>query len=172
MKNIFIYFIACLLLITTVSATNWTTSFNSEDQAIYNQSSTMDNGTYTPWEFYWAAGILSLVMLFFSLRPSEKTIELEVEAIISIVSLIPISFCAWASFNGVDRIIGYGVTSQSGIYAMMTQHITYTFPIIGVIMAVFFVATIGNFLRILAQHKMFKIKEEQEELRRGKDQKV
>jgi hypothetical protein len=99
--------------------------------------------------------------------------ELEVDAIICGISLVPIAFCAYASFN-IDRITGYGVTSglntnaitglNTNEYVLMINHTIYSFPIIGILMAALFVAAVLNIFRILAQNQLFKIKTREEEM--------
>ena len=167
MKKILLALFLITILITTVSAQNWTPSFDTTDKAIYNQSSSIDNSGSTPWEMFLASGLIGLGLFLFSVRPRASAMELEVDAIIGTISTVPIGFCAWAAWN-VDRITGSGVTSQNGIYVMMVNHTLYSFPIIGILMAVFCVIAIANVFRILAQHKLFQIKSQEEELAKNK----
>jgi hypothetical protein len=185
MKNIFLVLLALLLLVGTTSAainSSYSPYFDlPTDEVHYNQSYTKDETNYTPWEFYILAGLISLGMFLLTVRPRTTYVELEVDAIISFISLAPIAFCVWASFNGVDRITGYGVTglieSQSANgainiheYVLMVNHNLYVFPIEGALMALFFLVTIGNFLRILAQYKLFKIKSDEDEQKAKSEQ--
>jgi len=167
MKRIFLL-VAILFLVCTVSgAINWNTSFDlTTDRVVYNQSATMDPGASTPWEIWWASGLLGFGMFLLCLRPRTSSMELEVDAIISVASLVPIAFCAWSSTN-VDRIVGYGVLGQNGVYASMVQHTIYSFPVIQILMACFFLVSIGNLLRIIAQHRLFQIKTQEEQLKQN-----
>jgi hypothetical protein len=156
MKNIFLVLIALCLLVCTVQAT-WSTAINTTDNNVfYNQSYSLDQTNSVPWEIWWASGLIGLGMFLLTLRARTTAMELEVDAIISATSLVPIAFCAWASLN-IDRITGYGVTSQGNTYVLMVSHTLYSFPVIAVLVACLFIATLGNLFRILAQHKLFAI---------------
>lgn len=169
-----VFLVAILFLVSTVSgALNYGPVFNGTyDRAIYNQTTTMDPGTSTPWEVWWASGLIGLGMFLLSLRPRTSAMELEVDAIISAVSLVPIAFCAWSSAS-VDRVVGYGVGTNidqmlgTGVYASMVQHTIYSFPVIQILMAAFFLVSIGNLLRIIAQHRIFQIKTQEEQLKQN-----
>jgi hypothetical protein len=124
----------------------------------YNQSYTLSKVDSTPWELWIASGIIGLGLFLLSLRPRNTAMELEVDAIISVVSLIPIGFCASASFN-IDRITGYGVTNYLSTAILMEHHTLYSFPIIGMLVSIFLLISIGNLFRIIAQHKIFRIRE-------------
>jgi hypothetical protein len=183
MKKILLFCIAAILLITTVNAAitpNWTPYFDvtTGDEIHYNQSSTLDNSGSTPWEMWWASGLIGLVLFLLSLRPRTSAMELEVDAIIGSISIVPILFCGWASFN-IDRITGYGVTglseleTASGItisheFVMMINHTIYNFPVIGILMFIFAGVAVFNVIRILAQHKLFRIRDQEEEMMRNK----
>ena len=169
MKKILLILLLCLTIITTVNAAaNWTTSFDTTNtNAIYNQSRVIDNSGSTPWEMWAASGLIGLVLFLLSLRPRTSPMELEVDAIIAGISVIPIIFCGWASFN-VDRIVGYGVTNQLGEYVYMENHIIYNLPVIGIIMFILAGVAVFNIFRILAQHKLFQIKNQEEELAKNK----
>lgn len=131
----------------------------------------------TPWELWWASGLIGLVLFLVALYPSKRTDVLEAEAVVSVMAWVPIAFCSYSSW-AIDRITGMGVTSQVAIqeaqkvvqsheYVYMENHVIYSEPVIGVLMAVFFLIAIGNTIRIVALHKSLQGRVETVEYTRG-----
>lgn len=166
---IFLLLVTLIIPIAAASNPNFTPVFDSTDDiAHFNQSYTLDPGTSTPWDLWFTAGIIGLVLFGISVAwsMSMSTPYIESAAIMSVVSWVPIGYCAYASFS-IDRIAGYGVTglieSQSANgqinvheYVIMVTHILYQYPTIGVLMFVFLVVAILNTVRIIALHNVLK----------------
>jgi hypothetical protein len=100
--------------------------------------------------------------------------DLEINAIISVLSWVPAGFCAFAAFS-IDRVTGFGVTSQifnqttmaqatfyNHEYVYMENHLVYSEPLIGLLMIVFTFACVANTFRIVAQHKALMGQQERE----------
>lgn len=131
----------------------------------------------TPWELWWASGLIGLLIFLISLYPSKNTDVLEAESVMSVIAWVPIAFCSYSSW-AIDRITGSGVTSQVAIaeaaktiqsheYVYMENHLIYSEPIIGLLMAVFFMIAIVNTVRLLSLRKELKGQVTTVEYKRG-----
>jgi len=148
-----------VLLPGVVSAnisTNGTYSqkFNDSSQVRINTSTSFYNYPATNWVIWIISGFLGLGLFLLSLRTSQTKSGIEINTVISVLAWIPIAFCGYASF-AVDRLSSYGVTSQSGEYVLLENHIIYSFPVIGILMFVFMVVAIINTVRLITINKMF-----------------
>jgi hypothetical protein len=176
--------ISLFLIQGVAAATNiyWTPIFNTDggaagtDYSHYNTSTQLQSvvaPNSTPWEFFWAAGLIALgLFLLTLLRPQQTAMDQEINGIISVLAWAPAAFCSFAAFN-IDRIVGYGVTSQianvttqaqatfnNHEYVYMENHLTYSEPLIGLCMIVFTFICVANTFRIVAQHRALKLSQE------------
>jgi len=106
--------------------------------------STLSTSNATDWTIWILSGLIWLFLFLYSLNPPTSQANAEIDAIVSGISIIPALFCGIVSFN-VERIVGTGVITL------------YSFPIIGILMIVAFVISIGNTFRIISTFKLFKI---------------
>lgn len=120
----------------------------------------------TPWEIWFASGILALILFLYSLRPITSMDELETSIIIAAMASVASGYCAYASF-AIERLSGYGVTSQlvnsttippggsinNHEYVYMEQHLIYSEPAIGMLMAVFFIAIVAVTFYRISSHR-------------------
>jgi len=164
--NLLLLLIAFLVIIPAASAlttSNFSTAFPAGDIVRFNTSYVLDRSNATPWELWIASGIIGLILFLLTLKTRLNTSDLEVDAIISVLAWVPIGYCSYASF-AVDRLTSWGVTSQFACggdttintFVLLEQHTLYSEPIIGILMAVFFLVAIGNTIRILTMHKLFR----------------
>jgi hypothetical protein len=156
--------------VSAVTNLNFTPAFDSDDQVHYNVSSHIDTSGATPFEVWGVAALAGLVLFFISLKVSTSTAEIERDALISVISWIPLAFTAYTSF-AVDRITFYGaaglVESQAANgaiqfheYTLLENHVIYHFDVIGILFAILFVIAIINTIRILAIHKSLRLQQE------------
>jgi hypothetical protein len=103
----------------------------------------LDPGTSTDWTLWLLSGLLGLILFLFSLNASASSTEVEIDAILSVMAWIPIAFCAYASFN-VSRVIGINTVTL------------YSYGSVGMIMWAFLVVAIGNTIRLVLLHRVFK----------------
>ena len=172
----------CITPIVTATTTNqWTSSFNSadpsqngQDVVIYNSSVQMKSSVSpntTAWELWILSGLVGLILFIMSLKARTNSAEVIIDAIISVLAWVPIGFCSYASLS-IDRIIGYGITSQifntttvgqaqfyNHEYVYLENHLIYNEPIVAILMFVFLSVAIGNTLRIISLHNALKGKE-------------
>lgn len=133
-------------------------------------ASSLNLGNSQPADIWILSGLIGLGLFLLSLRSRTSSMELEVDAIISVLAWAPIAFCSYASF-AIDKMDAYGVTSQVAYakvnsiqdheYVMMTHHTIYSEPIIGFLMVIFLIVAIANTIRIISLHKSFKGVEDQ-----------
>lgn len=103
---------------------------------------TLDPGTSTDWTLWVLSGLMGLILFLLSLNAATSAVEVEIDAIISVMAWIPIAFCAYASFN-VSRVIGVGTVTL------------YSYGSVGMLMTVFLIIAIGNTVRLILLHRVF-----------------
>jgi hypothetical protein len=103
---------------------------------------TLDPGKSTDWTIWILAGVFGFFLFILSLLPSSTSSEIEMNTILSVMSWIPIGFCAYASFN-ISRVTSTGFQTL------------YSNPTIGLLMFIFLACAIINTLRNIALHKVF-----------------
>jgi hypothetical protein len=126
-RKILLLLVLCAILIPSVLAAD---------------TYTLDPGKYTDWNLWIISGLIGVVLFVMTLAAPTSPVDVEIGAIISVMSWIPIAFCAYASFN-VSRVMAPGVIT---IYSM---------PIVGILMGIFLVVAIGNTIRIVLLHNSF-----------------
>lgn len=95
--------------------------------------------TYTDWDIWILSGFFAVGLFALSLNPPRSIADCEIDAIISVLAWVPAGFCAFASFN-VGKVMSTSVVVIS------------TYPVVGLLMAVFTFVCIANTFRIVAQH--------------------
>jgi len=103
---------------------------------------TLAPNTSTDWNLWILSGIFGLLLFLLSLNVPSTVMDVEIDAITSVMAWVPIAFCAYASFS-IVRYVGVGVQTL------------YSIPTIGIIMSIFLLVAIGNTIRIIALHKSF-----------------
>jgi hypothetical protein len=107
------------------------------------ETSSMSTVDGTDWTLWILSGIIGLFLFLMSLNVPTSQPEAEIDAILSIMSWIPIGFCMWGSFN-LDRMVSPGVV------------IIYSLPFIGIMMGCFLGLSVFNTLRIISLFKIFR----------------
>jgi hypothetical protein len=126
-------------------------------------STHIDTTNAVPSDIWLLSGVLGFILFYLSLgKDTASTADLERDALISIIAWVPIAFTAYSSF-AVDRITSSGVIGVS----MVESHTIYSFTVIGILFAVFFLIAIVNTIRILSLRKELKGQVTNVEYKRG-----
>jgi hypothetical protein len=132
----FLFLFLCLLaLVACPVSASYNQTFDAASVVVVNQSFAQDptHGESTPWVLWFAAGFIGLALIVLSLVRS-KTLRMDYEINI-ILSVMAWPFCwyfTWGGLTSVDYIVGVGVTATcSDSTIMMTQHILYSFWVLG-----------------------------------------
>lgn len=155
------------LAISSVSAANYTSTFQSTDVVRVNQSSVQDptGGAATPWDLWILSGLLGTGLIILSLlKPRLYRMDYEINIILSVMSWPFLGYFTWGCLTSIDRIVGVGITSANGAAMMITQHILYTFPVLGWIGVGCDVVAVLITVILIAQFRLFKENEENEKI--------
>ena len=174
---LFIAFLACLVLIGYVCAADlpYTNVFNdTSDQVHVNQSYTQDptRGQAEPWELWILSGVIGLFLIIFALvKPRLYKMDYEINVILSVIAWPFLWYWTWGGLGSLDYIVGTGITStfDTGDHimetVMITQHIYYSFPILGWIGIAACVASVFITILLIGQFNLFKENEENQNQR-------
>ena len=165
--------IASLLLLAlagTASAAslNYTSTFNGTDVVRVNQSIVQDptGGSAVPWDLWVLSGLLGLALVILALiKPRLYRMDYEINIILSVIAWPFFWYWTWGAIKGIDRIVGTSMTTAGSTAIMITQHILYSFPVLGVIGVAADVAAIFVTVILVGQYNLFKDKEEAENQR-------
>ena len=156
-----------LSLIGSVSASaataNYSNTFDVTDVVRINQSLAQDptGGHAIPWDLWVLSGLLGLALIILALiKPRLYRMDYEINIIISVIAWPFFWYFTWGALTSIDRIAGVGMTSTGGTAMMVTQHILYTFPILGWIGIAADIAAIFFTVLLIAQFNLFKENEE------------
>ena len=157
MKQILLFSVLLLLLAAPVSAT-YTNIFPASDTVIVNQSYTHDptGGTAVPWTLWVASGLIGLILIVISLcRSKTQKMDYEINIIISLLSW---PFCWYFTYGGlttVDYIVGTGAAANANLTSMITQHILYSFWVLGCIGVAGSLFAVFVTILLAAQYRLF-----------------
>jgi hypothetical protein len=163
--HVLIVSLLLLLLIGPVSAAsvNYTSTFNSTDIVRINQSLAQDptGGKAVPWDLWEPSGFLGIGLVILALiKPRLYRMDYEINIVVSILAWPFLWYFTWGALTSIDRIVGVGMTSVGGTAMMITQHILYTYPVLGGIGVGGDVAAIFVTVLLIGQFTLFKENEE------------
>ena len=125
----------CVLALTILpSSASYDKTFLPTDTVIVNQSFVQDptSGTSTPWLLWIGAGLAGLCLIVLSLiRPKSQRMDYEINIILSVLAWPFIWYWTWGGMTSVDYVVGIGMTTTLNTTAMITQHIIYSFWVLG-----------------------------------------
>jgi hypothetical protein len=108
--------------------------FPMDANVVINQSFAYDptDGKSIPWVLWIVSGIIGIILIILALaRPKTQRMDYEVNIILSLLSWPFIWYFTWGGLTSVDYIVGAGTTATTNMTAMITQHILYSFWVLG-----------------------------------------
>lgn len=163
-----IVLIASLLLLSsvcTVAAANYTSTFTDSEIVRVNQSYVHDptEAQSAPWELWIMSGLIGLFLVVLALiKPRLYRMDYEITIILSVLAWPFLWYWTWGSLTSVDRVIGAAMAGGNMTFVMITQHILYSFPILGWIGVGGDVFAVFITVLLISQFKLFKETEEKE----------
>ncbi len=163
-----IILIAFLLLAFAVGAVsaqnaNYTSNFSSLEVVRINQSFIHDptDAQAAPWDLWVMSGIIGLILVVLALiKPRLYRMDYEINIILSVMAWPFLWYWTWGNLTSIDLIVGVAMAGANGEYGMITQHILYSFPILGGIGVAGDIAAIFITILLIGQFKLFKENEE------------
>lgn len=137
MKHKLTLFLVLLILVIPVMVSadgNYTNTLSNVDIARINQTLVQDptNGNSVPWDIWILSGLIGFGLVILALcKPRIQKMDYETDIILSVLAWPFCWYFTWGCLTSVDRIIGLGITSTNGTSIMVTQHILYSFWLIG-----------------------------------------
>jgi len=150
---------------TVIADSNYTNTFPKNESVIINQSFTQDptGGISEPWILWILSGITGLVLIIIALmKPRSYRMDYEVNIILSVIAWPFLSYWTWGCLTSIDYIVGSAMVEVNGGSVMITQHILYSFPILGWIGVGGIVASVLITILLLAQFGLFKENDDQQ----------
>jgi hypothetical protein len=151
-----LFFMLCVAV--PVSAA-YTQTFDPSSNVVVNQSLAQDptGGQSSPLLLWVIAGIAGLCLTIFSLtRGKTNRMDYEVNIILSVIAWPFFGYFAWGGITSVDYVAGVGMAASStGTIAMITQHILYSFWLLGWIGIGGFLASVAVTALLASQYKLF-----------------
>lgn len=131
----FILILLCVtaLIVVPASAT-YNKTFLSTDTVVVNQSYVQDPvPSSTPWTLWVCAGFVGLILIVMALiRPKSQRMDYEVNIILSVLAWPFVWYWAWGGITSIDYVVGTALTATcSDSTVMITQHILYSFWVLG-----------------------------------------
>jgi hypothetical protein len=130
----------CVIALALPVSAAYNKTFLPTDTVIVNQSFVQDptNGASVPWTLWVGAGLTGLTLIVLSLiRPKSQRMDYEINIILSVLAWPFIWYWTWGGLTSVDYIVGFVGIAQSvkadiGLQgSFMTQHILYSFWVLG-----------------------------------------
>ncbi len=168
MKFSFLLILVLLTISTigTASATaNYSSNFTVNEIVRINQSSIQDptEGKAEPWILWILSGCTGLFLVGLALmKPKLYRMDYEINIIISVLAWPFFIYWTWGGLTSVDYIVGLSMVGVNGTSVMITQHILYSFPILGWIGVGASVASFLVTILLIGQFKLFKEKDEEQ----------
>lgn len=156
----------------TPTSGNYTNTFSNTDIVRINQSSAQDptGGKAEPWILWVLSGCTGLFLVALALmKPRSYRMDYEINIIISVLAWPFLWYWTWGGLTSVDYVVGTAMAGVNGVSVMITQHILYSYPILGYIGIGGCVAAVFVTILLIGQFKLFKENEE-EQKRRGEQQ--
>ncbi len=174
MKRLLFILLALCLLVGVVSATptptptpigNYSSAFPENESVRVNQSLTHDptQGRSEPWPLWILSGYIGLAFMILGLiKPRSYHMDYEINIILSVIAWPFLWYWTWGGLTSVDYIVGVSMASVNNASVMITQHILYSFPILGWIGVAGDVAAMLITILLISQFRLFKENEEQQ----------
>ena len=125
----------CVIALALPVSAAYNKTFLPTDTVIVNQSFVQDptSGSSVPWTLWVGAGLTGLVLIGLSLiRPKSQRMDYEINIILSVLAWPFVWYWTWGGLTTVDYVVGNGITSsRSDVTIMITQHILYSFWVLG-----------------------------------------
>ena len=130
--KILLLFCVIAILAVPVSA-SYNKSFQPTDNVVVNQSSVQDpTPASIPWTLWIGAGFIGIFLIVLSLiRPKSQRMDYEVNIILSVLAWPFVWYWTWGGMTSIDYIVGSAITYGNNTTAMITQHILYSFWVLG-----------------------------------------
>jgi hypothetical protein len=160
---------------TTIgSGGSYSSSFSNGENVRVNQSSIQDPsaGKAEPWILWVISGCAGLILIVVALlKPKTYHMDYEINIIISVIAWPFLWYWTWGGLTSIDYITGTGMAGVNGESVMITQHIYYTFPVLGWIGVGASAAAVFITILLIGQFKLFKeIEDEQTQRQRSENQ--
>ena len=162
---VLITFLILASSVCTVAAqnANYTSTFTDSEIVRVNQSYIHDptEAKSAPWDLWVMSGCIGLILVVIALmKPRLYRMDYEINIIISVIAWPFLWYWTWGSLTSIDRIIGVAMAGGNETFVMITQHILYSFPILGYIGVAGDVFGIFVTILLIGQFKLFKENEE------------
>ena len=171
LQTFLIVIISLIALVCTASAAvNYTETFAVTDVVRDNQSIVQDptGGNSIPWDLWIYAGFITLILTVIGLlKPRLYQMDYELTIILSVIAWPFSWYFTWGCLTSIDKIVGVAMASTGGSTMMITQHILYTFPILGWLGVSSDVGLILITILYIAQYNLFKTNDANEKLNGG-----
>jgi hypothetical protein len=129
------------------------------DNTVVNQSIAHDptEGKSAPWLLWILSGITGIILIVIALtRPKTQRMDYETNIIISVMAWPFIWYFTWGGLTSVDYIVGAGSSASTDITVMITQHILYSFWVIGWIGVAGCIFAAFVTILLISQYNLFK----------------
>lgn len=143
----------------------YSNSFTGSEIVRINQSSTQDptGGKGTPWILWILSGYFALAFILIALlKPRAYHMDYEINIILSVIAWPFLWYWTWGALTSIDYIVGVSMADVSGASVMITQHIYYSFPILGWIGVGACIAAVFITILLISQFRLFKENDEQQ----------
>jgi len=163
-----LFLLSLFLCIGIASAASYTNTFDPTDVVVVNQSFVQDptSGGSTPWILWIGAGIAGLSLIVLSLA---QRMNYEGNIVLSVLAWPFVWYWTWGGMTSVDYIVGVGViATSSNSTVMITQHILYSFWVLGWIGVAGSIFAVFVTTLLVAQYNLFRDNETEAEAQRQK----
>ncbi|MCK9591375.1 MAG: PKD domain-containing protein [Methanoregula sp.] len=142
---------------------NYANTFFENESVRINQSLTHDpmQGKATPWILWILSGYIGLAFILLALcKPRSYRMDYEINIILSVLAWPFLWYWTWGALTSIDYIVGVSMAGVGSTSVMITQHILYSFPILGWIGVGGCVAAIFITTLLVGQFRLFNENEE------------
>ncbi|MCK9591377.1 MAG: hypothetical protein M0Q91_05140 [Methanoregula sp.] len=170
LSTVFIVLFLLTSIIGPTTAANYTNIFPANEPVRVNQSSIQDptGGNAEPWLLWLLSGCTGLFLVALALiKPKLYRMDYEINIIISVLAWPFFLYWTWGGLTSIDYIVGLSMAGVNGTSVMITQHILYSFPILGWIGVGASVASFLVTILLIGQFKLFNEKEDEQKQRAG-----
>jgi hypothetical protein len=144
---------------TVIADSNYTNTFPANQSVRINQSTIQDptGGRAEPWILWILSGCTGLFLIALALlKPKLQRMDYEINIVISVLAWPFLWYWTWGCLTTIDYIVGVSMIGVNGEGVMITQHIYYSFPILGWIGVGACLAAVFVTILLIGQFKLFK----------------
>lgn len=144
---------------------NYFNLFLGNETIRINQSAIHDptGGRSIPWILWILSGYIGLTFLLVALvKPRLYNNDYEINIILSVIAWPFLWYWTWGGLTSIDYIVGLSMANVNNTSVMITQHILYSFPILGWIGIGGSVAAFLITILLIAQFNLFKERDEEQ----------